>query len=139
MSHITPELRASIENSPYALQLGFRLLELSEGYAKVAVALCPEHTNFHGTTDGGLIMSLADYAFACSCNTFGQVRVAAQFSTNFISAPAMKGKLTAEGRTIHVGKTMALTEITVSDSTGRTIAKATGTAITKPNQSSATI
>ena len=41
------------------------------------------------------------YAFACSSNTFGQVRVAAQFSTNFISASAAKGELIAEGETIH--------------------------------------
>ncbi len=80
-------------------------------------------------------MSLADYAFACSGNTFGQVRVAAQFSTNFISAPTLKGELIAEGKTIHAGRTMALTEISVIDATGRLIAKATGTAITKQNKS----
>ena len=137
MSHITAELRDSMENSPYARLLGFRLLELSEGYAKVSVTLRPEHANFLGVTDGGLVMSLADYAFACSCNTFGQARVAAQFSTNFMSAPVMKGKLVAEGRTIHAGKTMALTEISVTDARGKAIAKATGTAIVKPKQSSA--
>ena len=131
MSHITAELRASMENSPYGRRLGFHLLELSEGYARVSVTLRPEHTNFLGMTDGGLVMSLADYAFACSCNTFGQVRVAAQFSTNFVSAPAMNSDLLAEGRTIHAGKTMALTEISVTDASGRLIAKATGTAITK--------
>ena len=134
MTHITAELKASMENSPYARQLGFRLLELTEGYAKISVALRPEHTNFLGMIDGGLVMSLADYAFACSCNTFGQVRVAAQFSTNFISAPAMNSELLAEGKTIHAGKTMALTEISVTEDSGRIIAKATGTAITKQNR-----
>ncbi len=137
MSHITAELRASMEKSPYARLQGFHLLELSEGYARVSVTLRPEHINFRGTVDGGLVMSLADYGFACSCNTFGQVRVAAQFSTNFISAPALKGDLLAEARTIHAGKTMALTEISVTDASGRVIAKATGTAITKLNLSSA--
>lgn len=131
MAHITAELRASMENSPYSRFLGFCLLELSEGYAKVSVTLRPEHANFLGMTDGGLVMSLADYAFACSCNTFGQARVAAQFSTNFISAPSLTGELLAEGRTIHAGKTMALTEISVTDGSGRIIAKATGTAITR--------
>ena len=138
MAHVTPELRVSMENSPFAQRLGFRLLELSEGYAKVSLTLRSEHANFLGMIDGGLVMSLADYAFACSCNTFGQARVAAQFSTNFISAPALEGELVAEGRTIHAGKTMALTEISVTDASGRLIAKATGTGITKPNQGSAT-
>ena len=131
MTHITAELRTSMENSTYAQLLGFRLLELSEGYARVSVTLRPKHANFLGMTDGGLVMSLADYAFACSCNTFGQVRVAAQFSTNFISAPAMNSELLAEGKTIYAGKTMALTEISVTDASGKIIAKATGTAITK--------
>ncbi len=131
MAHIAAQLRDSMEKSPYGRFLGFRLLELSEGYAKVSVAYSVEHTNFLGLIDGGLLMSLADYAFACSCNTFGQTRVAAQFSTNFISAPVAKGELLAEARTIHAGKTIALTEITVTDARGRVIAKATGTAITK--------
>ena len=134
MTHVTTELRASMENSPYARLLGFRLLELSKGYAKVSVTLRREHTNFLGLTDGGLVMSLADYAFGCSCNTFGQFRVAAQFSTNFISAPAIGDDLLAEGRTVHAGKTMALTEISITDSSGKLIAKAVGTAITKSEE-----
>jgi len=131
MNIITEELRRSMENSYYQQKLGFRLIELSNGYAKVAVTLGQEHANFLGGIDGGLVMSLADYAFACSVNTFGQVRVAAQFSTNFIAAPLLKGELIAEGKTIHAGRTMALTEITVIEASGRLIAKATGTAITK--------
>lgn len=134
MSTVIEELKRSMENSPYGQKLGFRLLELAKGYARVSVNLGPEHTNFLGTVDGGLVMSLADYAFACSCNTFGQVRVAAQFSTNFVSAPTFKGELVAEGKTIHAGRTMALTEITVTEAaTGRLIVKATGTAITRQN------
>ena len=135
MSIITEELQRSMENSSYQRKLGFRLLELSKGYAKVSVTLGSEHTNFLGGIDGGLVMSLADYAFACSVNTFGQVRVAAQFSTNFIAAPTLKGELIAEGKTIHAGRTMALTEITVIEASGKIVAKATGTAITKQNKS----
>ena len=133
MAHITAELRDALENSPYARLLGFRLLELSEGYAKVSVTLCPDHANFLGTTNGGLIMSLADYAFGCSANTFVQARIAVQFNTHFISIPALQGDLLAEARTIHAGRTVMLTEISVTDTSGRLIAKATGTAITKPN------
>jgi acyl-CoA thioesterase len=130
MPEVSNALRESMEKSPYAEKLGFRLLELSEGYSKVSVELAPHHANFLGAVDGGLIMSLADYAFACSCNTFGQKRVAIQFDTHCISASPMRGTLTAEGKTIHAGKTTALTEITVTSSNGKLIAKAMGLAIT---------
>ena len=131
MNAVTEELKRSMENSPYSQKLGGRLLELSKGYAKVAITLGPEHINFLGGVDGGLVMSLADYAFACSVNTFGQVRVAAQFSTNFIAAPALNSELIAEGKTIYAGRIMAVTEITVTEASGKLIAKAMGTAITK--------
>ena len=138
MTHITAELRASLENSPYARLLGFRLLELAEGYAKVSVTLRPEHASFLGATDGSLIMSLADYASACAGRTFEQVRVAVQSSTNFISSSAIKGNLWAEAKTIHAGKTLVLTEMTVTDDNGRIIARAASTGITRPERSPAT-
>ena len=130
MSLITPELRTAMENAPYPRLLGFQLLELAEGYARVSVTLRPECANFMGITDGGLVLSLADNAFACSCNTLGQTRVAAQFSINFISSPFLGSELVAEAKTVHDGKTMAITEVSVTDDRGRTIARATGTAIT---------
>ncbi len=138
MNHVTEQLRASMEKSPFGHLLDLRLLELSEGYARVAVTLRPEHTNFLGTVNGGLIMSLADYAFACSCNSFGKPRVAVQFSTNFIASPAVEGDLVAEAKTVYAGGSMALTEISVTDASGRTVAKATGTAMAKPGAGSAT-
>ena len=133
MAHITAELRAAMENAPYPRLLGFRLLELSEGYARVSVTLRPEHANFLGTTDGALIMSLAAIASAFACNTLGQTRMGIQSNVNIISSAALKGELLAEAKTVHSGKTIALTEMTVTDDSGRTIARATNTAITRPN------
>ena len=132
MPHITAELKASLAGSPYARLLGFQLLELSEGYAKVSVTLRPEHASFLGATDGSLIMSLADYAAACAGNTLGQTRVAVHSSTNFISPSAISGSLWAEARTIHAGKTLALIEMTVTDESGRIIARGNNTGIARP-------
>jgi len=134
MSDTLPELKTSLENPPYASLLGFRLQELSEGYAKVAVTIRPEHRNFLGNTDGGLVMSLADHAFASACNSHGDTRVAAQFNINFFAAAPLKGDMTAEARTAHVGRRIAVVDINVADNTGKIIAKATGTAITSHNQ-----
>lgn len=138
MPNITPELRATLENAPYPRRLGCRLLELAEGYAKTAVTIRPEHASFLGATDGSLAMSLADYAFASAVNTLGQTRVAVQFNINFVATAPPEGELIAEARTVHAGKTIAVTEVSITDATGRLIAKATGTAISRPNQGSTT-
>jgi acyl-CoA thioesterase len=125
---ISSTLSKKMADAAYAAALGFRLQEVKDGYARVAVNLDDRHRNFMGGIDGGVIMSLADYAFACACNTFGDVRVAAQFSTSFIAAPKTKGEMVAEGRTIHAGRKVSITEISVTQD-GELIARATGTAI----------
>jgi acyl-CoA thioesterase len=54
--------------------------------------------NGHGTCHGGLIFSLADTAFACACNSWGPVTVAADCDIVFV-APASAGDiLQAEAR-----------------------------------------
>ena len=83
-------------------------------------------------------MSLADYVFSAAVNILGQTRVAVQFNINCVATATPEGELIAEARTVHAGKTIAVTEVSVTDATGRLIAKATGTAISRPNQGSTT-
>ena len=116
----------------WAQRVGCRLLEVDTGYARVSVTPDESQTNFMGTVDGGLVMSLADYAFACACNTYGDRRVAAHFSTNIIGAPELGAKMIAEAHTVHAGRRMAVTEITVRQGE-RLVARCTGTAITLPD------
>ena len=138
MANITPEMRETLENAPYPRLLGLHLLELADGYAKVGVATRPEHASFLGVTDGSLVMSLADYAIACSSNASGQTRVAVQSNTNFIATPAVGSELIAEARIVHAGRTLAIVDTNVTDATGRLVAKSTGTVIARPNQGAAT-
>ena len=54
--------------------------------------------NGHGMCHGGLIFTLADTAFACACNSWGPVTVAAGCDITFV-APARTGDvLTAAAR-----------------------------------------
>lgn len=133
MAPISPELKTALANAPYPRLLGFRLLELSEGYAKLAVTIRPDHANFQGSVDGALVSSLADCAHACACNTLGQPRVGLQYNINFISGVGLKGELIAEAKTVHPGRTVSLTEITVTDSTGKLVARASATALARPS------
>ena len=63
------ELRARAEAEPIASFLNMRLLELSQGYAKVAMKLRSEYRNFNGLIFGGIIMAVADQAFAYASNS----------------------------------------------------------------------
>jgi acyl-CoA thioesterase len=78
--------------------LGIELLEYGEGWARARMAVRGDMVNGHGICHGGLIFSLADTAFACACNSWGPVTVAAGGEIVFV-APARGGDvLVAEAR-----------------------------------------
>ncbi len=63
------KLRAKEEKEPVASFLKMRLIELSPGYARVVMKIMPEYQNFNGLVFGGIIMALADQAFAYASNS----------------------------------------------------------------------
>jgi len=123
------ELRARAEGEPIASFLKMRLLELSPGYAKVAMKVRPEHQNFHGMTFGGIVMAIADQAFGYAVNSVDFPSVASQFNIHFIAAAKVGDELIAEGRLMKSGKRVSIAEVTVTNQEGKLIAKATGTTI----------
>lgn len=127
MTRSLEELTEYFNNCPYARLLGMKLMELSRGYAKVALQVRPEFNNWAERTHGGLIMSLADQAFGNACNTLDRVYFAVQFNMNILSTPRVNDTLTAEARVIHAGKSLGLAEMEIRDSQGKLIATATGT------------
>ena len=54
--------------------LGIELVELAPGRAVVAMTVTEGMANFHGTAHGGAIFTLADTAFALSCNSTARPR-----------------------------------------------------------------
>ncbi len=123
------ELKAKEKTEPIASFLKMRLLDLSPGYARVAIKLIPEHRNFNGLTFGGIIAAVADQAFAYACNAASYPSIASQFNIHFISGPGENDELIAEGRVVRSGRRVGLTELTVTNQDGKLIAKATGTSI----------
>jgi acyl-CoA thioesterase len=114
----------------FAEQLGIKLLEARDGYAKVSMRVEKAHTNSLGFTHGGAIFSLADYAFAHACNFGDNVAVAVQVSINFLK-PSVEGDvLTAEAVRVSDGKTMGLYQVTVKNQE-KTVALFSGLAFKK--------
>jgi acyl-CoA thioesterase len=76
--------------------LGIEVIEQAEGRAVTRMSVRPDMVNGHDVAHGGMIFSLADTAFACACNSYGPVTVAAAAEIVFV-APARTGDvLTAE-------------------------------------------
>ena len=78
------ELRAREKGEPIASFLRMKLLELSPGYARVAIKLIPEYLNFNGVIFGGIIMAVADQAFAYASNSLAFPSYASQFNIHLI-------------------------------------------------------
>ena len=60
--------------------------------AVVRMRVGPEMVNGHAIAHGGLVFALADTAFACACNSYGPVTVAAGADVTFLR-PARAGDL----------------------------------------------
>lgn len=120
--------RKRFDSSPYALCLGMKLVELTTGYAKVEMKLKDEFRNWDGRIQGGVIVSLLDQAFGAALNTLDRVYVAVQLNVNFLTAPE-GDTIYAESTVLHRGKSLGVSEMVVTDSGGKTVARGLGTTI----------
>jgi acyl-CoA thioesterase len=102
--------------------LGMRVVGVKPGYARLAMTVRPDMVNGHRICHGGLIFSLADSAFAASCNSHNENTVAAAASIDFL-APAFEGdELSAEANELWRSGRSGLYEITVTNQRGERIA-----------------
>lgn len=91
-------VQAMLASDAASTMLGIEVAGHGPGWARAVMTVTADMVNGHGTCHGGLIFSLADTAFACACNGWGPVTVAAGCDIVFI-APAGPGEvLAAEAR-----------------------------------------
>jgi acyl-CoA thioesterase len=91
-----PSVQAMMARDEASRGLGIELVDHAEGRAVTRMTVRPDMLNGHAVAHGGLIFVLADAAFACACNSYGPVTVAAAAEIVFV-APAHAGDvLTSE-------------------------------------------
>jgi acyl-CoA thioesterase len=122
-------LKNKEKTEPIAKFLGMELVELGPGYAKITMTLKPEHLNFNGLVFGGIVMCLADQAFAYGMNSLVMPSIATNFSIQLIAGAKVGDVLTAECRPLKSGRRVGFAEMKVTDQNGKLIAKATGTTV----------
>ena len=110
----------------FAVNTGITLDEITDDVAICSLDIRDDHRNAYGGVMGGVIFTLADFAFAVLSNQIHQLTVAQQVDIHFLSAP--KGdKLIAKATCRKSGKTSSIVNVDISDDTGRDVAQFIGT------------
>ncbi len=116
---------------PIGAQLNFALTEVSEGRAVFRGLPGEKHLNPLGTVHGGWAATLLDSALACAVQTLlqkGEAYTTAEFKVN-LTRPITPntGEVVCEGKVIHKGRTLAVSEATLKDANGKLLAFGTET------------
>lgn len=106
--------------------LGIELTELGEGRAACRMAVTDQMINGHGLCHGGYVFLLADTAFACACNTYGPVTVAAGAEITFVSSARAGDVLVAEAAERTRYGRSGIYDITVRRPSGQVVAEFRG-------------
>ena len=91
-----PSVQAMMARDEASRGLGIELVDHAEGRAVTRMTVRPDMLNGHAVAHGGLIFALADTAFACACNSYGPVTVAAAAEIVFVASAYAGDVLTGE-------------------------------------------
>lgn len=112
---------------PFVSHLGFELKKFEGGQSELGYTPLPEHLNSFAVTHGGALMTLLDVTMATAARSatpeMGVVTI--EMKTSFMR-PSV-GPLTARGELMHRTATLAFTQATVYDASGKACAHSTGT------------
>ncbi|MBN9076701.1 MAG: phenylacetic acid degradation protein [Rhizobiales bacterium 65-79] len=119
--------------------LNFALTEVSEGRAVFRGLPGENHLNPLGTVHGGWAASILDSALGCAVHTMlkkGEAYTTAEFKVNLTRPITPRtGEVMCEGKVIHRGRTLALSEATLKDMDGKLLAFGTETCSIFPAES----
>ena len=117
----------------FVKHVGIELIDAGEGQARTWLHVAPHHLNGLGMVQGGVLFTLADYAFAAAANSHDSLGIALNTHMTFIKA-VRKGTLVARCREVAVNRRTAFYEVEITDETDTLIATFQGTAYLKPLQ-----
>jgi uncharacterized protein (TIGR00369 family) len=116
---------------PISALLNFALTEVSESRAVFRGLPGERHLNPLGGVHGGWAATIMDSALACSVQTLlekGEAYTTAEFKVNLIRPITPRtGEVVCEGRVVHKGRTLAVSEATLKDRDGKLLAFGTET------------
>jgi acyl-CoA thioesterase len=121
------EAQEFFESDRFATVNGMRINELTEDGCVCSMDIREDHRNGLGGVMGGVIFTLADFAFATVVNHNHKGTVAQQVSINYLKAPKKGDRLFAEAKIKHNGRRSVIVNVSVTDGDGRDVAQFIGT------------
>ncbi len=120
--------RAIEETEPLLRFLGYRVVELGDGYARAVFPHGPNVVRRGGMVHGGAFAAVMDQTIGLAVLTVndGHDQVTVELKVNFLE-PGRGGTYTAVGRVLRRGRTIVVGEGEVLDVTGKPLVKAIGT------------
>ena len=92
----------------FAWDIGCRLVEIREGYARAELKVEERHLNAAGMCQGGVMFTLADLTFAAVCNSRGIMTVGVSNNISYMYSFLVSGKGILVFRTSDTEKTDAI-------------------------------
>ncbi len=136
---VDPRARRSFDAQGLMATFGARLLEASDGVARVEAPIGPQVSQQQGLAHAGLTFALGDTAAGYAALTRmaeGSEVVTVEMKVNLI-APAVGGRLRATGRVVRAGRRLTVVSAEVEALVGeerRLVAILQGTMIPVPAQ-----
>jgi acyl-CoA thioesterase len=110
--------------------LGMEVMEVAPNHAKVRLKISDKLYNAADMVHGGVLFTVADYAFALAANAGDDIGIAISATMHYIH-PAKQGFLYAECREVSRNRRMGTYEAKVTDDGGQTMATFQGLAYYK--------
>ena len=124
-----PKPDGYMHESPFAELMDMRVADPDDGSSTVTMPINPSHLQQAGRVQGGIVATLADYAFFRAVKPLlkpGEATTTIEIKINFL-APAESGELIATAKIIGSGRRVIVGEMEVKDQDGKLIAQGLGT------------
>ncbi len=113
--------RAFFSADHFAMGMGIQIDEVEEGLARCSLSVSQRHMNADGHVMGGVIFTLADFAFAVAANLNRPATVTLSSQVTFL-CPPVGGSLTAEAKRLRQGRRTCYYEVKVLDAVDTVVA-----------------
>lgn len=103
--------------------VGIEIVDVRPGYAKTKLVVEPRHYNAVGIAQGGVLFTLADFAFAVASNTQDEETTVSIESNMSFMKPTVGGTLYAEANLVFRSRSLQSFEVPITNEQGELVAK----------------